>query len=309
MNYTHSVMFHHFHGVNHPPGQGSISADDFEEMICWLADSYNLISAHQYLEKLEANKLKNNDICLSFDDALLCQFDIAIPILKKNNIQAFFFVYSSPFVGEPDPLEVYRYFRNVEFQNIDNFYKEFFDLAEVIYGHDIYCGKGDFDSSVYLDAFPFYTQNDKWFRFLRDKILGVTKYNHLMTCVMDNHSFDRNSISEKLWMKNEHLRNISEAGHIVGLHSFSHPTMMHLLPEKAQEDEYVKNLEHLESVLGFSPLAMSHPCGNYSEVTLKLLKKMGVKIGFRSNNSVKTIASNLEIPRDDHSNVLKEMKK
>ncbi len=308
-NYTHSIMFHHFHGSGHPSGQGSISGADFEEMVCWLANNYNLISANSYLEKLESSKLNSDDICLSFDDALLCQSDIAVPILNKLDIQAFFFVYSSPFFGDSDPLEIYRYFRNVMFQNINDFYEEFFNLAESIYGEQISVGKKYFDSRTYLIEFPFYTPNDKWFRFLRDKILGVSKYNYLMNYLMNIHGFDQKTISKKLWMTNKDLKILSEAGHVVGLHSFSHPTMIHLLSEREQEHEYFKNLEHLESILGFSPVAMSHPCGNYNDVTLKILRKMGIKIGFRSNNSVNAIVSNLEVPRDDHSNVLKEIKK
>jgi len=78
-NYTHSIMFHHFHGADHPKGQGSISGNDFEEMIDWLTERYNLLSADLYMESLEQGALKQDDICLSFDDALLCQADIAVP--------------------------------------------------------------------------------------------------------------------------------------------------------------------------------------------------------------------------------------
>jgi len=35
---------------------------------------------------------------------------------------------------------------------------------------------------------------------------------------------------------------------------------------------------------------------------------MGIQIGFRSSMSVKEIKSPLEIPRKDHSNVLREMR-
>ena len=96
-SFTHSVMFHHFHSDQHDPAQGSLDAKDFEDMLDWLSNKYCLNDADKYIEKYENNKLKDEDICLSFDDALLCQFDIAVPVLKKRNIKAFFFVYSSAF--------------------------------------------------------------------------------------------------------------------------------------------------------------------------------------------------------------------
>ena len=50
---------------------------------------------------------------------------------------------------------------------------------------------------------------------------------------------------------------------------------------------------------------MSHPCGNYDSNTLKDSSRLGIKIGFRSNTSMQSIKSNLEIPREDHANILK----
>jgi len=307
-NYTHSIMFHHFHGTDNPTVQGSISADDFEEMIDWLSDQYNLLSAADYSKRLENDSLQESDICLSFDDALLCQADIAVPVLNKRDIQAFFFVYSSPFVGEPDPLEIYRYFRTVEFSDIDKFYSEFFQVAQSLYADSINTAKTLYDSASYLSAFPFYTENDKWFRFLRDQVLGKENYDAVMNSLMAHHHFDRSKASAKLWMNNSHLKSLHDAGHIVGLHSYSHPTMIHKISTQQQEKEYVENFEHLYSILGQKPFAMSHPCGNYNEETLLILKRLGIKIGFRSSSSITTIRSSLEVPRDDHANVMKQMR-
>ena len=41
--------------------------------------------------------------------------------------------------------------------------------------------------------------------------------------------------------------------------------------------------------------------------TLDILNSMNIEMGFRSSMSVTDIKSPLEIPRDDHSNVFKEM--
>ena len=83
---THSIMFHHFHDNKHPPSQGSISGKDFCKMIDWLSRKYNLIGAKEYLKKLNSNEIDSKDVCLSFDDALLSQYDIAFPILKKRGL-------------------------------------------------------------------------------------------------------------------------------------------------------------------------------------------------------------------------------
>ena len=56
---THSIMFHHFHSNKHAPAQGSLSAEEFEEMLDWLSDRYNLVNANEYLLKFEKNCLQS----------------------------------------------------------------------------------------------------------------------------------------------------------------------------------------------------------------------------------------------------------
>ena len=125
---THSVMFHQFHNDKHLPSQGSISCYKFRDMIDWLNKNYNLLNASEYQSKLKNKTLSQNDICLSFDDALKCQFDIALPIMNKLGIEAFFFVYSSVFKDKKDLLEVYRYFRTNSYSSLDSFIVIFFRL-------------------------------------------------------------------------------------------------------------------------------------------------------------------------------------
>jgi peptidoglycan/xylan/chitin deacetylase (PgdA/CDA1 family) len=304
---THSIMFHHFYDQTHPRGQGAISSSEFEDMIDWLSERYSLIQADEYQFRAENGRLQHTDICLSFDDALLCQYDIAVPVMKRRGIRAFFFVYSSPFGAEPDYLEVFRYFRTVAYDSLDKFYGDFFQLAERSDPDGVEVAKSQYNSKEYLAAFPYYSENDKRFRYLRDKVLGAPKYHELMLSLMREKAFDIEQIRHKLWMTNDHLKHLKNDGHTLGLHSYSHPTTIHTLNVKEQEEEYRKNQSHLSELLGKEITAMSHPCGNYGPETLKILNNMGVKIGFRSSMSTTDIRSNLEIPREDHANVLKEM--
>ena len=161
---THAVMFHHFHNAQHPPSQGSLSSSDFIQMIDWLNKHYSILGASQYKEKFENGTLKNTDICMSFDDALKCQYDIAVPVMERLGIEAFFFVYSSAFGHNPDPLEIYRYFRTACYADIDNFYERFFYSVEQIDAEEFSRHHAKYLELNYLAAFPFYTENDKWFR-------------------------------------------------------------------------------------------------------------------------------------------------
>ena len=307
-NFSHAVMFHHFYDEKHPKGQGAISGEEFEQILDWLSNYYLINDAHVYLKKVLNNNLHKTDICLSFDDALLCQYDVALPILKKKAIKAFFFVYSSPFGGDPDYLEIFRYFRTVAFEDMDDFYNCFFSEFK----QSGYASNPNFENTIpndYLNEFSFYSFNDKLFRFLRDEVLKPNNYKKLMIEIMNKKEFNMKEVKNILWLSNKHLREIESDGHIIGLHSNSHPTKIDDLDIQAQKEEYKKNANHLKSILDQDIISMSHPCGNYDSNTLKILQDLGIKIGFRSNTSIKEIKSNLEIPREDHANILKIIQK
>ncbi len=304
----HAVMFHHFHSDIHPEGQGSISADDFASMVDWISERCNLISAHEYYEKALSRRLHDGDVCLSFDDGLLCQYDIAAPILDDRKLGAFFFIYSSPMQGEPDLLEVFRYFRTIEFETIDDFYREFFKQVEFDTLPNYRATYERFKCSNYLLDFSFYSENDRWFRYLRDQVMGKILYESTMLRLMNVKNFDIGAVLARLWVTPTHIKELSASNHIVGLHSYSHPTIIHQLAPSIQVDEYKKNMEHLSLILPQSDLTtMAHPCGNYDSVTLDILKSIGIKLGFQASMSSNTIDSLLEMPREDHINIYNRM--
>ena len=126
-NFFHGVMFHHFHNDKlHKKGQGSISQDDFYKLLKFIGRN-NILDADEFLLRFKDNKLTNKNICLTFDDSLKCQYDIAIPVMRDFDIRAFFFVYSSVFTKSPDLLEVYRYFRTNFFKDVVEFYQNFYE--------------------------------------------------------------------------------------------------------------------------------------------------------------------------------------
>ena len=70
----------------------------------------------------------------------------------------------------PDKLEIYRHFRSTKYQHIDQFYNNFFHLRKLIFQNFFFKQKNFIKD--YLKGFDYYSfKNDKWFRFLRDKIL------------------------------------------------------------------------------------------------------------------------------------------
>ena len=109
-------------------------------------------------------------------------------------------------------------------------------------------------------------------------------------------------------MNEQDMTELHRKGHVLGLHSFSHPTQLSVLPLPDQRSEYEANKDHIEKVLGSSVIAMSHPCNSYSAETLDILKTLGIRLGFRSNMAVLD-GGPFEFPRVDHATVMQEVRK
>ncbi|MDC0253328.1 polysaccharide deacetylase family protein [Bacteriovoracales bacterium] len=302
------VMFHHFYDDIHPKGQGAISEKEFESILDYYQKNYNLLRANDWLLKAKARSLSERDVCITFDDCLKCQFDVAFPVLEKRNLTAFWFVYSSVLEGGAEVLEVYRYFRTVCYKDdIEDFYKDFFPfLYQSENSELIKEGLKGFIPEDYLKSQGFYSRNDRIFRYLRDRVLGKDLYNNSMDLFIELKGFNREEVLDLLWMDNENLKTLKSLDHIVGLHSHSHPTCIANLSYEKQKEEYRKNYNYLKDLLGVVPETVAHPCGSYNEDTLEVLKSLGVNIGFRANMSFPD-RGGLEFPREDHINVLRRI--
>ena len=304
----YSAMFHHFYDnkVHDRKGAGSISAKTFNIIIDYIQENYNLISPEEFTNKILKKSIKGEDICLTFDDNLKCQFDIAFPELEKRNLKAFFFIYTSSLSNNPPLMEFIRDFKLSCFKKIDDYYDLFFETI-LTNNSEVYKAFQSSYTNDYLSIYSFYSENDKKYRFLRD-ILLKDRYFEIVLGLMEEKKYSVLSRKKDLFMSSSDIKTLHERGHSIGLHSHNHSTSFDFLTYEDQLQEYTKNYNLINSIISEKILSMSHPCGKYNEDTLKILKKLGIKIGFRDSMSPSKIKSNLEIPREDHSNILKFIK-
>lgn len=276
------IMFHHFVGDGHPPIQGALNQDRFDTMI-QEAKNHNLVSAGDWYETAIKGQLTDH-LCLTFDDNLLSQFDLALPVLEAHNLTAFWFVYTGPYEGAGRELELFRFFRNIAFPDVADFYTAFDEVAAEQFGALIEVGLQHFDPAHYLTESQFYTDTDRKFRFIRDQILGETKYFQVMHSMIEQSQFDETTFADKIWMPPASIKALQGKGHMVGLHSHTHPTDICRLSAAEQYAEFQQNSETLSAFTGDKPVVMSHPNGRYNQDTLNVLSELDIQIGFRADS-------------------------
>ena len=314
-NFFHGIMFHHFHddGI-HTKGQGSIDKDDFYKMINFIGRN-NILDADMFFEKFKNNKLKEKEVCLTFDDAIKCQIDVALPVLEELKIKSFFFVYTSMFEGKPDNLEIFRYFRMNYFNNVDEFYNSFYQVLD----KDLKTFFEDNNDKIKATKikFPHYSIEDIKFRLVRDIFLTKSQYEETMLLMFKEKQFNYKDFFKKLFFQKDDLKTLDSLGHLVGLHSHNHPTLLEKLNYDEQKDEYEKCLSSISNILDKPKNEikyMSHPCGSYNKDTFEILKELGIELGFKQIMTIepekgmkKINNSFLEIARQDHAEIYKIM--
>lgn len=297
----YGLMFHHFHDDEiHPEVQGSIDATMFEKMLHFVG-LHRIVPAKEWVERYLQGTLPKDALCLTFDDALRCQYDVAFPVMNKYGLTGFFFLYTSPLEGVVEKLELYRYIRTTRYATVDDFYQHFFEVCESSEFAEIYQqGLIRFREEDWA-IYPFYSYSDKLFRHIRDFVLGQERYFKIMDQIVAEHTLDYRQLYEKLWLNSVAIEHLHQAGNVIGLHTHTHPTDIRQLTYEEQFSEYNKNLQVLRDIIQETPYTMSHPNGRYNDDTIKVLQKLQIKIGFRSDMQKLDSQHPYEISRYDHA--------
>jgi len=217
--------------------------------------------------------------------------------------------------GQPDNLEIFRYFRMNYFNNVNDFYINFYNVLNKDLSNFFKNNEEKIKNNKI--KFPNYSVEDIKFRLVRDIFLKKSDYENIMFLMINEKKFKYKKFYSRLFFSDEDLRNLNKLGHTIGLHSHSHPTLMEKLDYSDQEKEYKKCVSIISKILGKSGDTikyMSHPCGSYNEDTLQILKKLGIELGFKQIMTIekekgmsKINNSFLEIARQDHADIIKRI--
>ena len=296
-------MFHHFHGGQHNRSQGSISADEFEQILDLCGD--RLVSSDEWISRHQSGQL-TNELCISMDDNLLCQFDIGLPVMQGRGLKAIWFINSGTLDETiPDRLELYRAFRSECFPDVNQFYDAFNSiLRRQTFGSEARKRAESVEAENYLSEFTFYSVADRRFRFVRDVVLGEKLYNRVMDALIESSNVSREEIARSLWMDSQCLVQLSSQGHEIGLHSHSHPVRIDSYTREQQSREYGENAEILENITGLKPRVCAYPCGFFNNDTIEVMRELEVVAGFKGTHD-RPFVLPMDIPRLDHSLILR----
>lgn len=267
---AHAVLAHYFHDASttdRPPAQGAISVETWEEGL----EAYGprLVPVTEWIARYLDGR-QRDEVCVTFDDGLREAYVIALPALQKRGLTAAWNVYTGPYVGVPNNLERWRWVRNYGYGGIEGFY----DAADAEIG--LPSAPPD-----YLADRGYLTQRDKDFRYWRDHEVTPAEYESVMYTLAKRSANPWRT--QETWISPEGLRRLRVNGHVLGIHTHSHPTDIRILPREHQALEYATARAVLAGVLRVSAKTLttvSHPCGWVSDSGLRWLQSHGFIFGW-----------------------------
>jgi len=299
----HGVMFHHIRSDSSENAPGTISQTEFRQALLRIGIQ-NILPAKEWFDKATTNRLAADDVCLTFDDALQCQVEYALPVLEELGLTGFWFIYSTACNGNGAPFEVYSAFVRENFEQFEEFFSLFcLELENEFPRYRIEESIGKCLEERYLSDYSFYSAKERQYRYLRDQFLGPELYSNAMDALMQKSGVKRETLSARLWLTEDTLLDLAKKSHMIGLHSYSHPTNFKALSVDNQKIEYQDNFDHIKKITGKNPESMAHPVNSYNDRTLTILRHLGIKLGFRSNLHLRH-HSELEFPRQDAADLV-----
>lgn len=251
-----------FHGVTNVIGNRfnnrHIDVNEFEKILRYLKHNYKIVSLKEIFEIHQSKQSpKQKTVAITFDDGYINNFSIALPVLKKHNIPATFYLISKGLVDDsyyvwPDIMDLIQ--RNV---------KESITLDENVFSYpDFYSDKLKLSLVDFLKSCG--SKREKYIKELTDKysfhLVMAKKHPQLI----------------ELIRKNEFPKYANEPLIEYGSHTHAHFNLEYLTKSEC-ETELMESKKIIKEFTGKDPNSLAFPDGSYNKETIDVAMKAGYK--------------------------------
>ncbi len=251
-----------FHGVSAIKGNRfnnrHIDVSEFEKLISYLRKNFTIVALSELFEIYREKKMvQKKTIAITFDDGYLNNFTEALPILKKYQVPATFYIISESLV-----------------KNDFIVWPDMIDLIQVHATEDLTLSFGKFNKP-HFQSYELKTSLSDFLKQAgekRDDYLNEinSRYPYWQSAAKKYPEFTKLIDSEKISnYKNESLIEF-------GSHTHLHYNLEFLSDEKCLE-ELEKSKKIIEEKTGRPVISIAFPDGSYNLNTLALCKKAGYK--------------------------------
>ncbi len=289
-----------YHYVENPrvdfSGIYPCAVEEFERQIAFLSQNFSIVSIPE-LYNAATHGEKKKLCAITFDDGLKDQYDNAIPILKKYNAPATFFIITGTIDGRvPLAHKIHIVSSRVSMD----------DIAEKF---------NAFLLQKFPDSATYFIPKDRRITDGRrhDGIISanvketLTIVPHVISdaflaCMLNECAIDEKELSRKLFMSSREIQALENDGFFVGSHTHVHYALS-TVDADVQRGDFHASKKVFKDILGRSPTIMAYPYGRWPEMDT-ILHEYGFTHGVTVEpQAVSNTDIPLRIPRFDTKDV------
>lgn len=306
-----AMMYHFIHREDDDPifrGLHGIDVDEFAEQLTFLSEHAKPLSHRELLERVDAQQdFTEPCFTLTFDDGFRQHYSNALPVLKRFGLEGSFYIPTKPLHEQSlHILEKQRLCQYNLFDDYRDFLEAFYESLRAVLASDKHALAAPTQKNIqaranYLAQHPFYSNEERFYRYLRDEILNQDEFNRVIHALFAQH-YDESEAVNQYCLGNRELAELISAGMHIGGHSHSHP---HLdkLDNEAGFEEISTGLKLLEEQTRQKIQSFSYPFGSYNNENVRQLQKCGIRYAYTTGNrTCVSPASPWELTRIDAAN-------
>jgi len=273
------LIFHRVLAMPDPLFPDEMDAQRFDRLMALVARSFRVLPLGEAARRLGDGSLPHNALCITFDDGYADNHDIALPILRRHQLPACFFIATGFLNGG-------RMFNDTVIECVRHCALQRIDLAE-------------FGLGVFALGTPELAVQ------AINKLLPVVKYMGLsqrQAALQQLTQICRpRQLPDDLMMTHAQVRAMHSAGMEIGAHTVQHP-ILSLIDDTAVEVEMVQSRDTLQSLTGQPVRLLAYPNGrpdqDYAHRHAVLAKRLGFLAAVTTAPGVAAPGSDLfQLPR------------
>jgi len=264
------------------PKMHAISAGDFKEHVKKIQKEHEIISLLDVLSAIDGKSALPPKSCvLSFDDGLKDHYENVFPVLKERGLSGAFFPMTATLEGMvPDVNKLQFLLAKAGTGLLVTEFNIFLKSQPP----DI---RGKYEIKDNEKIGSRYRFDDVLTANLKAimQMLPQEVKSLFLNKIFKKFLGDEKSLTKKLYLSEEEIREMGEAGMVIGSHTHTHPRLDQLSAEDA-ELELKKSKDILEIVVNKPINIISYPYGSYNDETLVILQKLGYAMALGTETGI-----------------------
>jgi peptidoglycan/xylan/chitin deacetylase (PgdA/CDA1 family) len=253
------VAYHYISRIDEFERIWGHSFELFKRHLDYYCRNFKIISADELVEYREKRKTSTNLLIISFDDGLVEHYVQIKGLLEKNNIKGLFSIPTCILRNEPANPQIIHF--GMAYYGIRQFYDFIIKVTKKVDKNILSIFPANPEN---LDLFVLYRKIKEIFR----KYIDTNKSRYILLNIYNEYiKKDFPNFMEIVYMTPEQIKDLKASGHVISLHTDTHPAVSGLFSESNMvENEIIKPRVELESHLGAEVEYFTYPFGQPGDI-------------------------------------------